>query len=46
MASLESYAQQANTVLLDGLAYNLSPSAPYIIDRRSSHFCDCGDIIE
>jgi hypothetical protein len=35
MASLESYAQQADTVLLDGLSYNLSPSAPYIIDRRS-----------
>jgi hypothetical protein len=38
MGSLENYVQSASSVLLDGLSYNLPPTANYIIDRRSVQF--------
>ena len=38
MASLESYAQTADTVLLGSLDYKLPAGASYIIDRKSSQF--------
>ena len=38
MGSLENYVQSASSVSLDGLSYNLPPTANYIIDRRSVQF--------
>ena len=38
MASLESYAQTVDTVLLGSLDYKLPAGASYIIDRKSSQF--------
>ena len=38
MASLESYAQQANSVLLGSLNFSLPAGTPYVLDRRSVYW--------
>ena len=38
MASLESYAQQANSVLLANLSYNLPVGASYVTNRQSVYW--------